>query len=918
VIKRLSKSTATGFASLQLLAFPFLILFITATLRAFNPELPGSRYLHRAWTAANGLPQSTVYAILQTSDHFLWIGTDGGLARFDGVKFTLFNRGNTIDFNTNSVTALCEDKQGGVWIGTYGGGVLHYSQGKFTRFDQRHGLSSLKVWSLLEDARGRLWIGTVGGGLNLLENGRVVRVWNRENGLPDDNIMTVVEDGQANLWLGTRQGLFKIKDGLVKIFTSAQGLAGDSIIKLYIDQSKTLWAATTNGLSRKNGEHFDIVHADPAFRDTFVRSFTEDRQGRLFLGTENGLFFIQAGRPQKSDAGSRLSDQSVMALLCDQEDNLWLGTSAGGLNILQQSPLQVYTTAQGISDNRILALLQDSAGIVWAGAHGQGLNRFDGALWKPFPLLPKNRGVSVYALLEDSQKRLWIGTAGNGLLLLAKDKIRVFKEEDGLVADSILSMAQGPDGLIWIGTSAGLFVFRSGRIESLAHAGPLVNPVFSLTFDTQGRLYGGAQGPTIFTFLAGKWENFDARQGLEGRMVFVVYPHPDGTLWAGTDNGLFRQNGAKFIACQFSNAPADVQVFGMAVDNERRLWLSTNKGLGCIDAGALAITPVSGKITMPIRFFDEAEGMKSTVCSGGFQPTVWKGSGDRLWFSTQNGIVVIRPQEAFRERFIVNSVLEYGVADSRNFAPAQLEQLPAGTRRLEIFFTAPFFSAPQQLSFKYRLRGFDKDWHLTNDRSVVYNDLPPGRYLFHLLPMLNGKLSKGALSSALLVVLPKAGFFSLGYAITIFLIIGLLGAGLVVRRRQQARPAKTAAKYLLSSLESAKATAYHKKLEECMQIEKPYLDPELTLAMLADKLAIPAKHLSQIINEHFRQNFNDFVNSYRIRAAIAKLSAVKTREDKLLKIAFESGFNSKSVFNAAFKKNTGFSPSEFRQRLLVT
>ncbi|MCX6555967.1 MAG: helix-turn-helix domain-containing protein [Candidatus Aminicenantes bacterium] len=590
-----------------------------------------------------------------------------------------------------------------------------------------------------------------------------------------------------------------------------------------------------------------------------------------------------------------------MALYCDREDNLWLGTSAGGLNILQASPLVVYTTAQGMSGNRILAIQQDSAGNVWAGTKGHGLNRFDGSSWRPFPLLPKGGAISVYALLEDSQKRLWIGTSGSGLFLLAKNKTKVFKEEDGLVADSILSLAQDPDGTIWIGTSAGLFVFRRGRIESLAHTGPLARPVFSLAFDAQGQLIGGALGPSLFTFFRGKWENFDARCGLEGRMVFAVYPHPDGTLWAGTENGLFRQGGARFIPCQFSNAPSDIQVFGMVADNDHRLWLSTNKGLGCIEAGALAMAPVSGKITLPVCFFGEAEGMKSTVCSGGFQPTVWRGAAGRLWFSTQNGVVTIRPQEALRERFTLAALIEGGAADGRIFTPGQMHELPAGTRRLEIFFTAPFFSAPQRVGFKYRLQGIDTEWHLTNGRSVVYNDLPPGRYFFRLLPMLNGRLGKGALSTSLLVILPKAKLFSHWYGVAVFLLAGFLGVGIVAKRLQRSKSGKGEARYRLSNLDSAQAAAYKKKLEECMHSEKPHLNPELTLAILADKLAITGKHLSQTINECFGQNFNDFINSYRIRAAIARLSDAKTRDDKLLKIAFESGFNSLSVFNAAFK-----------------
>jgi AraC-like DNA-binding protein len=167
----------------------------------------------------------------------------------------------------------------------------------------------------------------------------------------------------------------------------------------------------------------------------------------------------------------------------------------------------------------------------------------------------------------------------------------------------------------------------------------------------------------------------------------------------------------------------------------------------------------------------------------------------------------------------------------------------------------------------------------------------------------------------MLVLLPKAPFFSPWLAAAIFLLTAFLGAGWAAMRLRRSQSGKAKAKYLQSSLESAKASVYKEKLETCMRDEKPYLDPELTLAMLAEKLAIPSKHLSQIINEYFGHNFNDFINSYRIRMAMARLSDERTRDDKLLKIAFESGFNSKSVFNAAFKKNTGFSPSEFRQRL---
>ena len=911
MMKKPDPLSATDFVTVYFKVFAALFFLLAGALQAFDSGFPASRYHHRVWTLADGLPQSTVYALLQTRDHFLWIGTEGGLARFDGKKFTVFNRSNTIGFDANSVTALCEDNSGGLWIGTYGGGVLHYRQGKFTCFGRAQGLTHMNVWSLLAAGRGRLWIGTMGGGLNLLENGRVSRIWNRANGLGDDNVVTMVEDAKKTLWVGTSKGLCRIVDGQPKADPGVRGLPGGSPVKLYIDRGKTLWVATADGLYRKNGEHFERVPAARDFDATFVRSFSEDRQGRLFLGTENGLFQIQAGRPDNVAAGSLLSDQSLMAVLCDREDNLWLGTSAGGLNYLQKSPLRVYDTDQGMSGQRILALLQDSAGVVWAGIHGRGLDRFDGSRWKPFHLSPLKKGALVYALMEDSQKRLWLGTAGDGLILLDKNKVKFFNEQEGLVADSIFSLAQGPDGAIWIGSAAGIFVLRDGRIESVVHAGPLARPIYSLSFDAQGRLYCGGRGPEIFTFYAGSWKSFGSSHGLSGRMVFIVYSHPDGTLWAGTDNGLFRLDKDKFIPCQFSNSASDIQVFGMVADNERRLWLSTNKGLGCLESGAQQAAPVRGMISVPLYFFGEAEGMKSTVCSGGFQPTLWKGNDGRLWFSTQNGVVVLKPQEALRERFSLNALIEEVFADGRQLAPSQLDPLPVGTRRLEIHFTVPFFSAPQQLSFKYRLQGLDRNWRRTRERSVVYEDLPAGRYFFQLLPMRNGKLSHGAVRlQPLSMRVPRARRFTFWHWLGIMLGAVFVGAALAIRQRRN-KPAK----YILSNLEPGQATAFREKLETCMEREKPYLDPRLTLALLAEKLAMPIKHLSQVINEHYGQNFNDFINGYRIRAAMAKLADEKSREDKLLKIAFESGFNSKSAFNAAFKKITGFSPSEYRQRL---
>jgi len=870
------------------------------------------RWIQRTWSTENGLPQNTVYALAQTNDGYLWIGSEGGLACFDGFHFTVFNRSNTRAIMKNSITSLYPDRDGSLWIGTFGGGLLHFRDGRFSRIE---GLGSDSIWSIRQDGAGNLWVVTIDNGMYFLEKGKfpaLVIV----DGIAENRITASSGEGGDNIWIGTRDGLVSIKKGKKKLYTSRNGLAGDYVYCLFEDSRKNLWVGTTTGLSciDKNGIR-NFFKAD-GLADNLVRSIGEDMLGRLWVGTEKGVTIMEQDDAVVCAIPPNLAGDAVMSICRDREGDMWVGTSAGGLNFLKNNEVRVFSIENGLSSPHIQSICEDGRGRLWVGTRDRGLNLFSKGQWRS---LSRGDGLpsdAITSLVADRQGRLWIGTRDAGLQCLDQERLTSFFPKGGRASDAILSLFIDRDDNLWIGSDwGGLNRFHDGNWQHHGLAGGLKSEaIIAVNQDRQGNIWAGSSHAGLHVLRKGAWRQYTTADGLAGDTVYTVHIDENNIIWLGTNGGLSLLRNEKFTNFREIPGPLNGTILQILEDDFGTLWMSSPTGIFRVRKSALAGSAASAGELIHCRMFTEMAGLKSTVCTGGFQPAGCKSRDGRLWFPTQKGLVMIDPKTLGSQPRPPAVCIETVRANTLPIGMPGTGLFPAGTDRFDFIYTAIHFTDPQQIEFSTRLEGLENKWSWPEkQRSRNFTGLAPGRYLFRVKARGQSGIWNESGDRFSFTIRP---YFhqTIWFYILILAGIAALAAGLFFFRQRKALRQKLD-KYKLSTLSSDKKQEILLHLKKTMEKDKVYLDPDLTLTKLAESTAIPAKHLSQIINEQYELNFNDFINRYRVDEAKRKLLDPAAKDFKLLRIAFEAGFNSKSVFNIAFKKNTGVSPSEFRRLL---
>ena len=870
------------------------------------------RWVHRSWTTENGLPQNTVYAVAQTADGYLWIGSEGGLARFDGFSFTVFNRSNTLAIMKNSFTSLCPDRDGSLWIGTFGGGLLNFRAGKFTRVE---GLGSDLIWSIRQDSTGTLWVVTADNGTYCLEEGEAPALV-LADGIPDQGITAISRDDQGAIWIGTRNGMLSIKNEKKKRYTLRSGLAGDYVYCLFADSRNNMWVGTTTGLSCINEKGIRNFFTADGLADNLVRTIGEDRLGRLWIGTEKGATIMAPGDMSICATPDSLAGNSVMAICRDREDNMWIGTSSGGLNFLKKYEVSIFSTGEGLSGQQMRSICEDPRGRLWASTSDRGLNFFSEGQWRRYASGDSLDAVEITALVSNRSGRLWIGSRETGLYCLEKGKFSHFGKKDGLASDAVLSLFSDREDGLWIGSNGGgLDRWRGGDRQHHGLAKGLKGSVIlAVSQDREGSLWAGSSRDGLHRLRKGAWRQYTTSDGLAGDTVFTMHVDQDNDLWLGTNGGLSLFRQGNFFDFREWPGPLTGTIFQILADDQGYLWFSSPAGIFCAQKTELELAAAGKGNDIHWRRFTEMAGLKSTVCSGGFQPAGCKSRDGRLWFPTQKGLVMIDPRILGSPPPPPVVSIEKIMANGRTINLAGAQRFPPGTERFDFFYTASAFADPQQIEFSTRLEGLEQQWSRPGQqRSRNFADLPPGRYLFRVKA--RGQSGAWNQSEARFAFMIRPHFRqTIWFYLLVLAAAAATAASTILFRQRRVRRQKLD-KYKLSTLSADKIQEYLRIIKKSMESDKAYLDPDLTLAKLAEAASIPAKHLSQVINEQSGLNFNDFINRYRVDEAKRRLLDPAARDCKLLRIAFEAGFNSKSVFNGAFKKNTGISPSEFRRLL---
>jgi ligand-binding sensor domain-containing protein/signal transduction histidine kinase len=708
------------------------MLVLTATGLALNPGRPMSQYVHNIWQTDDGLPQNYVVAIVQTHDGYIWLATQEGLVRFDGIKFTVYDKRNTHEIKDNNIQALYEDRRGTLWFGTEGGGLTGLREGKFFSYSTKDGLPSDIVDAIFEDHNGDLWIGTAAG-LGKLKDGKFSTLTVKD-GLASDTIIALYEDREGNLWIGTDgAGLGQYKDGRINTFTTKEGLANDLVRAICEDAEGNLWIGTRDGLSKFKAGNFTTYSTKQGLASNSVLAVFPDKDGSLWIGTDGGLNRFRDAQFTSYAKRDGLSDDSVGAICEDKEGDLWIGTYGGGLNRLKDARFTSYTTSFGLSDNDVRSILEDREGAMWIATRG-GLNRIKDNKLVAYTIKQGLGNNSVLSLYEAKDGTLWVGTR-SGLNRMDHGKFITYTTAQGLSDDTVLSMVEDGERRLWIGTSAGLSSLKDGKFTTYRAGEGLTNDsVWSLLADRKGALWIGTDGGGLNLLADGKFSSYTTKDGLANDVVLCIYEDAEGTLWIGTSGGLNRLREGKLAAFTAKDGLFDDVIFQILEDNNGNLWMSSNKGIFRVDKKQLDdFTEGTAGAILSISY-GTADGMKSRECNGGFQPAGWKSKDGKLWFPTIKGVAVIDPSNIKLNERPPPVVIEAVLVDNElmdNRAPASLSP---GKQKFEFHFTGLSFLAPEKVRFKYKLEGFDKDWvEAGTRRDASYTNLRPGNYRFRVV-----------------------------------------------------------------------------------------------------------------------------------------------------------------------------------------
>jgi ligand-binding sensor domain-containing protein/CheY-like chemotaxis protein len=787
-------------------AFLLSLLIMSPTGWALDPEKDITQYVHDVWGIEDGLPQNSVHSIIQTRDGYLWLGTQEGLLRFDGVRFTPYDKNNIKEIKSNSITVLCEDREGNLWIGTGGGGLsrMNPKDGKFTTYNENQGLSNDDILSIYEDREGNLWIGTRGGGLNRLKNGKFT-TYTTTQGLSNDIVRAICEDQEGNLRIGTDNGLNRLKNGKFTAYKREHGLSGNFVWSLYKDRGGSLWIGTdSGGLNRLKDGKFTVYTSKEGLSRGRVRTVYEDRNRNLWIGTDGGgltRLNPKNGTFTAYTTKQGLSNNSVLSIYEDKEGSLWIGTDGGGLNRLQDGKFTPYTTEQGLSHEIVWSIYEDKEGSLWIGTDGGGLNRLKD---NKFTIYTTAQGLShnnIKSIYEDGKGSLWISTTGGGLNRLQDGKFTVYTTKKGLSSNDVWTICKDHQDNLWIGTRKGLNRLNpnDGKFTAYENQEELSHKnVRALYVDRRGSLWIGTLGDGLSHLEDGKLTTYTSEDGLSNDMIFTIYEDQAGYLWVGTNGGgLNRLKNEKFTVITTKNGLFNDKILQILEDDLGYLWMGCNMGVFRVSKKELNDF-CEGRINeVHCVNYNEKDGMKSRECNGGFQAAGWKTRDGKLWFPTIKGIVMIDPNNIKKSTSMPPVKIEKIIVDNKEIQPpfstrqGELEFSP-GKKHFEIHYTGLSFQVPGRVQFKYRLVGFDDDWRdVGKERVAHYTNLPPGNYRFRVIACNNDGIWNETGASVSFNLKPDFFQTSLFYLLCALAILVVVYTGYRVRvRRLKARAEK--------------------------------------------------------------------------------------------------------------------------------
>jgi signal transduction histidine kinase/ligand-binding sensor domain-containing protein len=755
---------------------------------ALNPSLEISQYAHTSWTARDGYSLGAVFAMAQTPDGYLWLGSEFGLFRFDGVRFVRWQppAGQQLPDRPYS---LLVTRDGTLWIGTFAG-LVSWNGAELTRYPD---IGDLFVTSLLEDRDGTVWAGVLAnqGRLCAIRSGRAQCYL--EDGAFGTFVWSLSEDNSGALWAGAESGVWRWKPGPPKRYATPGMRVGDLVNS---DDGQPLIGISRAGLERLVADKLEsypihsAINRDALLPDREIDSnkLLRDRDGGLWIGThQRGIIHIHNGRTDIFSKSDGLSGDISCSIFEDREGNIWFA-STQGLDRFRELTVTTISTKQGLSSDHTNSVLAATDGSIWAAAH-DGLTRWkDGetTLFRKASGLPDDFVQSLY---EDYRGRIWVFTAG-GLAYLNDSR---FVATKGVPSGEVYSITGDKAGNLWLSGNKGLSHLLDGRL--VEHF-----PWSALGRQQQAKVILSDQGGLWLSFWNGGGvlylkdgqvrASYTPAEGLGKGHVPGLELDRDGALWAATEEGgLSRIKDGRVTTLTTKNGlPCDA-IHWTIEDDDRSLWLYTACGLVRIARGELDAWVANPQRRIEMTVWDTADGVRlHPVSPSSFGPTIAKSRHGKLWsLIAGEGVGVVDPHHLAVNKIPPPVYIEQVTVDGKSYDISQGMRLPAGSRDVLVDFTALTFSEPDKVRFRVKLEGQDENWReLVNQRHVQYTNLSPKHYRFRVLAANNDGVwnEQGAL---LEFSIAPAFYQTIWFVLAcVAVLLALLWAGYQLRVRQLA------------------------------------------------------------------------------------------------------------------------------------
>ena len=736
------------------------------------------------------MPQNAVTAVVQTRDGYLWLGTYTGLVRFDGVRFVVFNDNNTPALKNNRITSLFESVDGSLWIGHETGDLTRLKAGRFEAVPVRAGWSGKKIFSIAADDAGEIWLLNSEGLLARVRDGKVLA--------PEVGgaaaVVEMAADRLGRFWIARNGKVSELRHGELHPLPFG-GETGNSYVQgICPSRDGEMWVVTENRIRKWDGTQWTADRGAATWGLAPLVSFIELRNGLLVAGTsDRGLFLIPpAGESLHFGRTNGLSHDWVRCLAEDREGNLWAGTGTG-LNMLRPGNAINVGPPDDWHGRAVLSVTAARDGSLWVGTEGAGVYRLKDRAWSRFTY--DNSGLRngfVWSVVENNAGQVWAGTWGGGVFVLDSTN---FEAAPGLENFSLPAPALLParDGGMWIGTAAGLLRYESNHVANFGRDEGLESPeVRSVVETPNGVVWFGMYGGGL-----GRWQNGHVRQfrkqdGLASDFVQCLHLETNGTLWIGTSGGgLSRLKNETFASVGVEHGLPNNVICHIEDDGRGNFWMSSYGGIFRVAKAGLDACADGRQDSVHALGYGTGDGLPTLECSGGSQPAGCRTSDGRLWFPTSKGLVVLDPGNVSTNLLPPPVVIEEFRVDGRavtNNGPGPLH-IPPGHQRFDFQYTGLSLMSPERVRFRCRLEGLENEWvDMGARRSVNYNFVPPGDYIFHVTACNNDNVWNEAGAEFAFHVLPH--FWQTAWfraSAIVFLVLAASGGVWLDTRRRMHR-----------------------------------------------------------------------------------------------------------------------------------